>query len=97
MIVNFDFHAVPFLLNLAHSFVSQLELVGEVVDMALEGLDLSDIVLFLLLQLLDRELTAAHVLLEVKAFLVGAVVVLRQLLDGFLVAVIFDARVSVVL
>lgn len=89
VVIDFNFELVPLLLDFFHGFVGQFELVGQVVDVAFQRLDLRDIVLLLLVQLFNHELRPAHIFLHVQTFLVKFVVFFGQLLDGFLVALAF--------
>jgi hypothetical protein len=65
--------------------------------MALEGLDLRDIVLLFLGELLDLELGATHVLFHVHVLLIQLVVILCKLLYRLLVSLRLHAGVPVVL
>lgn len=67
------------------------------VNMPLQGLDFCVVVLFLLLELLDHELGATHILFHIQALLVELVVVVGELLDGFLVAFILESSITIVL
>ena len=70
---------------------------SQVIDMPLKGLDLRDVVLFFLLEFFDHKLRASHILFHVKTFLVELALFFSQLLDGFLMPLVLDLRVSVVL
>ena len=97
VIADLDFEFVALLLNLPHGLVSKLKLMRQVIDVALERLDLCDVVLLFLLQLFDHERGAAGILFHVQALLIKLVVLLSELLDGFLMALGLGAGVSVVL
>jgi len=56
VVVDLDFKLVTFFLGFAHCLVSKLYLMGQVVDVPLQSLDLGDVVLLLLLQLLNGKL-----------------------------------------
>ena len=49
VVVHLKLELVSLFLHLTHCFVSQLELVGQVIDVPFKGFDLSDVVLLLLL------------------------------------------------
>lgn len=55
LVVQFDIHTVTLFLSLAHGLVGELQLVGQMVNVPLERLDLGDVVLLLCLQLFDRK------------------------------------------
>ena len=56
VVVNLDFKFVTLFLSFAHCLMSKLYLMGQVIDVPLQSLNLSDVVLLLLLQLLDGKL-----------------------------------------
>ena len=77
--------------------MGQLELVGQVVDVAFEGLDFGDVVLLFLLEFFDHELGTTHVFLHVQTFLVELIMIISKLLYGFLVTLILESCISIVL
>jgi len=97
MVADFNLYLVSLLLHFPHSLVSKLKLVSQVVQVPLEGLDLTDVVLLLLLQFLDGEYRASGVLLHVKALLIQFGVLVLQLLQGVLMTLRLDTGVPIVL
>lgn len=70
VVAHFNFQFITFLLNFAHGFVRQLQLVGQVVNMSFKCFYFCYVILFFLAQLLDLELGTPHVFFEVHILLV---------------------------
>ena len=97
VIIDFNLKLIPLFLDFFHSLMGQFKLVSQVIDVAFKCFDLSEVVLFLLLEFLDHELGATHVLLHIEAFLVQLVVVICELFDCFLVSFVFERCITIVL
>ena len=97
MITYFNLELVSFLLNFSHGLVSQLQLMRQMVDVTLKCLNLRDVVLFLLLKLFDHERRSTRALFHVEALLIQLVVLVGQLLDGFLVPLGLSASIAIIL
>lgn len=97
VIIGLQHHLVPLVLDLTHRLVGHLQLVSEVVNVPLQGFDLGDIVVLLLLEFFNCESGPGHVFLKVEALLVQVVVLLLHGLDCLLVPLVLGAEVSVIL
>lgn len=65
--------------------------------MSLQGFDLRDVVLLLLLELLNHELGSSHILFIVHTFLIEFIVVVCHLFDALLMSFGLNTDISIVL
>ena len=70
---------------------------GQVVNVSLQSLDLSDIILLLLLKLSDGKHRATCIFFHIEALLVELVVLILQLLKGLLVSFRLSTSIPVIL
>ena len=97
MIINLNLHLIPIFLDLPHSFMCQLKLMSQMINMSLQSFYFWNVVLFFLFQLFYLELGTTHVFFVVHALLIQFVVVIGDLFYCFLVTLRFDAGVAVIL
>lgn len=85
VVIDLYLQFITLFLDLFHRLVRQFQLMCQMVDVSLQGLDLSDVILLFLLEFLDHELRPAHILLHIEALLVKLIMIIRQLFDCLLV------------
>ena len=96
-VTDFNLEMIPLIFDVFHCFVGLLQLVSKMINVSLQSLDFCNVVLFFLLQLLQVERGATHVLFQIEALLIKLVVLLLLVFDGFNVSFVFCTRIPIVL